>query len=47
MNLADVFENGHAGGRVITGKLEIEALAQAKSLMSNILGSDALWRTAC
>ena len=30
-----------------TGKPDMEALAQAISLMSNILGFDALWRTAC
>jgi hypothetical protein len=35
-----VFENGHAGGGVITGKPDMEALAQAISLMSNILGFD-------
>jgi hypothetical protein len=32
---------------VITGKPDMEALAQAISLMSNILGFDALWHTAC
>jgi hypothetical protein len=26
---------------------DVEALAQAKSLMSNILGFDALWHTEC
>ena len=46
MNLV-VFENGHAGARVITGKPDMEALAKAISLTNNILGFDALWHTAC
>ena len=32
---------------MITGKPDMEALAQAISLMSIILGFDFLWHTAC
>lgn len=46
MNLA-VFENEHAGGGVITGKPDMEVLAQAMSLMSTILGSGVFWHTTC
>lgn len=32
---------------MVSGKPEMEALAQAISLMSIILGFDFLWHTAC
>ena len=46
MNLA-VFENGQARSRVVNGEPDMEALAQAISLMSSILGFYFLWHTAC